>query len=319
MKAIRIHAFGGPEALRYEEIPDPTPGAGQVVVRAKAIGVNPVDTYIRDGRYGERSFPFILGFDAAGIVEAVGSGVGPIKKDDRVYTYRSINGAYAELILCAKNQVHTLPPNISFSQGAAMGVPYTTAYYALMNRGMAQPGETILIHGASGGVGVAAIQIARAMGLKVIGTAGTPKGRELVLKEGAQHVLDHQAPHYLEVLKDLTGGKGVNIILEMLANVNLAKDLKVLAAHGRVVVIGSRGEIAIDPRDTMMKNADIRGMSILTVSDDEISGVETALLEGLTNGSLRPVVGKEIPWAEVARAHEAIRKAGAYGKIVLIP
>ncbi len=319
MKAIRIHAFGGPDVLRLEEIPDPRPGSGQVLVRAKAIGVNPVDTYIREGRYGERSFPFILGFDAAGVVEVVGPGVQSFKKGDRVYTYRSIGGAYAELILCAENQVHPIPQNISYSQGAAIGVPYSTAYYALMNRGLAQPGEIALIHGASGGVGVAAIQIARAKGLTVIGTAGTSRGRELVLKEGAKHVLDHQAAHYLEVLKDLTAGQGVNIILEMLANVNLAKDLKVLSVRGRVVVIGSRGEITIDPRDTMVRNADIRGMSLLPVGDEEIEGVEAALVEGLQNGSLRPVVGKEIPLAEAAQAHDEVLKPGAYGKIVLIP
>ncbi len=319
MKAIQLHTFGGPEALRLEEIPDPKPGKGQVLVRAKAIGVNPVDAYIRAGGYGERPFPLVLGFDAAGIVEAVGPGVRSFKKGDRVYTYRSVNGAYAELVLCAENQVHPIPPDISFSQGAAIGVPYSTAYYALINRGLAKPKETVFIHGASGGVGVAAIQLARAKGLTVIGTAGTPKGRELVLKEGAHHVLDHHSPNYLDSLKDLTGGKGVNIILEMLANVNLANDLKVLAERGRVVVIGSRGEVTIDPRDTMKRNADIRGMTLLTVSDEEISSVEAALVKGLKNGSLRPVVGKEIPMAEVARAHEEVMKPGAYGKIVLIP
>src|SRR5437016_3994807 len=224
MKAIRIHAFVGPDVLQLEEIPDPKPGPGQVLVRAKAIGVNPVDTYIRDGRYGEQSFPLTPGFDAAGIVESVGPAVRSIKKGDRVYAYRSVSGAYAELILCAENQVHPIPSSISFSQGAAIGVPYSTAYYGLVVRGQPVSGETVFIHGASGGVGIAATQIARAQGLTVIGTAGTLKGRELVLKEGAHHVLDHQTLNYLDNLKDLTGGKGVNIILEMLANANLANE-----------------------------------------------------------------------------------------------
>ncbi len=319
MKAIRIHAFGDPKVLQLEQVPDPVPAKGQVLVRAKAIGVNPVDTYIRGGGYGDRSFPFIPGFDAAGVVEAVGPDIHSFKRGDRVYTYKSLSGAYAELILCSNNQVHPIPSDISFSQGAAVGVPYSTAYYSLLSRGQAKAGELVFIHGASGGVGIAAVQIARKKHLTVIGSAGTPKGRELVLKEGAHHVLDHHAPDYLARLMDLSGGEGVNVILEMLANVNLAKDLKVLTPHGRVVVIGSRGEITIDPRDTMMRNADIRGMSLLTATEEELSVVQKALVAGLKNGSLRPVVGKEIPLSEAARAHEEIMKPGAYGKIVLIP
>jgi len=319
MKAIRIHSFGDTKVLQLEQVPDPVPAQGQVLVRTKAIGVNPVDAYIREGRYGDRPFPFVLGFDAAGVVEAVGPDVHSFKLGDRVYTYKSISGAYAELILCSENQVHSIPPDISFSQGAALGVPYSTAYYGLLTRGQATPGDIVFIHGASGGVGTAAIQIARAKMLMVIGTAGTPEGRELVLKEGAHHVLDHHSPDYLARLMEITEGKGVNVILEMLANVNLAKDLKVLARHGRVVVIGSRGEIAIDPRDTMIRNADIRGMSLLTLTDEEISLVQAEIRIGLKNGSLRPVVSKEIPLSEAARAHEEIMKPGAHGKIVLIP
>src|ERR1019366_57438 len=216
MKAIQIHAFGDPKVLQLEQVPDPVPQKGQVLVRAKAVGVNPVDTYIRGGGYGDRPFPFIPGFDAAGVVEAVGPEVHSFKRGDRVYTYKSLSGAYAELILCSKNQVHPIPSDISFSQGAAIGVPDFTAYYSLHSRGQARAGELVFIHGASGGVGIAAVQIARANHLTVIGSAGTPKGRELVLKEGAHHVLDHHAPDYLERLMDLSGGEGVNVILEML-------------------------------------------------------------------------------------------------------
>jgi len=319
MKTIRIHAFGGPEVLKYKDAPDPIPGLGEVLVRAKAIGVNPVDTYIRSGLYGERSFPYTPGMDAAGVVETVGAGVKSVKPGDRVYTYGSLTGAYAELILCTENQVHLLPPKISFTQGAAIGVPYATAYYALFNRGQALPGEVLLVHGASGGVGTAAVQLARARKLTVIGTGGTEKGRALVKKEGAQHVLDHKVPGYLDEVMKLTDGKGVNIILEMLANVNLGKDLKILAPRGRVVVIGSRGPVEIDPRDAMGKNSDIRGMSLLSVSEKELSDIHTALVSGLEEGTLRPVVGKEIPLAEASRAHEEVMKPGAYGKIVLIP
>jgi NADPH2:quinone reductase len=319
MKAIRIHHFGGPDVLQLEQTLDPQVASGQVLVRAKAIGVNPVDTYIRAGGYGERPFPFTPGLDAAGIVEAAGSNVQSVKTGDRVYVHGSLSGSYAELILCKENQVHPLPKNVTFQQGAAVGVPYATAYFALYHRGHALPGETLFIHGASGGVGIAAVQIARAGGLTVIGTGGTPKGRELILKEGAHHVFDHHAPQYLNQLMDLTGGKGVPLILEMLANVNLGKDLKMLASRGRVVVIGSRGEVTIDARDTMSRNADIRGMSMMYVTDQELDSLHAALVPGLENGSLRPVVGKEIPLAEASRAHEEVLKPGAFGKIVLIP
>jgi NADPH2:quinone reductase len=319
MKAIRIHAFGGPEALQFEQTPDPKAGPGQVVVRAKAIGVNPVDVYIRSGNYGERTFPLTPGADAAGVVESIGPDVKSVKVGDRVYSYGSLSGAYAERILCKENQVHLLPEKVSFSQGAAVGVPYMTAYYGLFYRGHALAGETVLVHGASGGVGIAAVQLARARGLTVIGTVGTPKGRDLALKEGAHQVLYHSVATYLDELMTLTQGKGVNLVLEMAAHLNLGKVLKVLSSGGRVVVIGSRGPVNIDPRDTMIRHADIRGMSLMTVSEEEISHVQAALGAGLENGSLRPVVGKEIPLSEASKAHDEVMKPGAYGKIVLVP
>ena len=209
MKAIQIHAFGGPEALQFEQIPDPKsrnrPGRG---FAPKAIGVNPVDVYIRSGGYGERPFPFTHGMDAAGVVESVGSNVRSVKAGDRVYIYGSLSGAYAELILCKESQVHLRfrKEHFIFS-GAAVGVPYTTAYYGLFYRGHALAGETILIHGASGGVGIAAVQLSRARGLTIIGTVGTAKGRELVLKEGAHHVLDHSAATYMDDFDETHAGQ----------------------------------------------------------------------------------------------------------------
>jgi NADPH:quinone reductase len=319
MKAIRVHQFGDPGVMKIEEVPTPQPGPGEVLVRAKAIGVNPVDTYIRAGRYGERPFPYTPGMDAAGVIEWVGAGVKSVKPADRIYVYGSLTGTYADLILCREGQVQPLAKNLTFSQGAGVGVPYATAYYALFRRGQAQRGESVLIHGATGGVGTAAIQIAKSFGLVVIGTGGTPQGRELALKEGAHHVLDHHAPDYMDQVMKLTNGRGVDLVLEMLANVNLGKDLKVLARSGRVVVIGSRGSVEIDPRDTMAKHSDIRGMALLTVEERELAEIHSEIVKGLQNGSLRPIVGKEIPLGQAAKAHEEILKPGAYGKIVLIP
>ena len=320
MRAIRVHEFGGPEVMRLEEVPSPQPGPGQVAVRVHAAGVNPVDTYIRTGTYAVKpTLPYTPGVDAAGVVEAVAPDVTTVKAGSRVYTAGTITGAYAELALCAAAQVHRLPDRVTYPQGAAVNVPYATAYRALFQRAHALPGETVLVHGASGGVGIATVQIARAAGLTVIGTAGTDRGRELVAEQGAHHVLDHRVPGYLDQVKALTGGHGVNVILEMLANVNLGKDLPVLARNGRVVVIGSRGTVEVNPRDAMGREASILGMTLLAALPSELQVIHAALVAGLENGTLRPVVGQEIPLAEAPRAHHAVMEAGAYGKIVLIP
>jgi len=319
MKTIRVHEFGGPEALRLEEIADPQPGPGQVLVTLRAIGVNPVDTYIRSGGYGKRPLPYTPGSDAAGTVETVGEGVTTVQAGDRVYLAGTITGAYAEKALCKAPQVRPLPPRLSFAQGAGVHVPYYTAYYGLYDRAKALPSETLLVHGASGGVGLAAVQIARAMGLTVFGTAGSEAGRWLVAGQGAHHVLDHTQEGYLDEIKALTGGRGVDVILEMLANVNLAKDLGLVAQNGRVVVIGSRGPVEIDPRLTMVKNSSILGMSLANAAEGETARLHAAIGAGLVNGTLTPIIAQEIPLADAPRAHEAIMTPGARGKIVLVP
>ncbi|MFI5449853.1 MAG: NADPH:quinone reductase [Candidatus Bathyarchaeia archaeon] len=320
MKAIRVHEFGSPDVMHVEEIPDPTPGPGQILMQIKAIGVNPTDTYTRSGAGAKKvSLPYTPGIDAAGVVESIGESVTSLAVGARVYTSGTITGAYAERALCTESQLHPLPANISYAQGAAINIPYATAYRALFQRANALPGEVALVHGASGGVGIAAVQIARSSGMRVIGTASTTKGRELVLKEGAHQILDHSKPDYLDQLLALTNGRGVDIVLEMLANVNLAKDLRILAMGGRVVVIGSRGKIEIDPREAMLRDATILGMLLFNVSDRQAAGIHAALFAGLENGSLRPVVGKEMSLSEASRAHREIMEPGAYGKIVLIP
>lgn len=320
MKAIRVSQFGGPEVLKVEEVSDPRPGPAQVLVRVQAVGINPVDTYIRSGAYARKpELPYTPGTDAAGVVEAIGSGVRNVKTGDRVYTSGTVTGAAAEWTVCEESHVHPLPSNVSFAQGAAVGVPYATAYRALFQRAHATPGETLLVHGASGGVGVACVQFARAAGLTVIGTAGSDKGQMLVAEQGAHHVLDHRAPDHIEKIMGVTEGRGVDLILEMLANVNLAKDLTMLAHAGRVVVIGSRGPVEINPRDTMARDAAILGMLLFLASDHDLASCHAAVVAGLENGTLVPIVGQEMPLNEAPRAHQAVMAPGAYGKIVLIP
>ena len=320
MKAIVIHEFGGPEVLKLEEVPTPKPAAGQVLVRIHGAGVNPYDAYMRAGTYAVKPpLPYTPGSDGAGIIEAVGNGVKKVKKGDRVYTAKTVTGAYAEYALALEDQVHPLPEKISFGQGAGVWVPYGTAYHALHHSAQARASETVLVHGASGGVGSAAVQMARAMGLTVFGTAGTQKGVDLVKREGAQQVFDHRKAGYQEEILKATGGRGADVILEMLANVNLAADLKLLATNGRVIIIGNRGEITINPRDLMLRRASARGFTLWAITPAEETEIHAGLIAGLENGTLRPVVGKELPLAEAARAHTEILEPGAAGKTVLVP
>jgi NADPH2:quinone reductase len=320
MNAIRVSEYGGPSVLKLGEVPTPSVGPNQVLVRNHAIGVNPVDTYLRSNTDNRGpKLPYTPGSDAAGVVESVGSGVTTVKAGDRVYVGGTSTGAYAELSLCEETDVHPLPAKVSFAQGAAVNAPYATAYHALFHRAHGEAGEIVLVHGASGGVGIGAVQLARARGLVVVGTAGTERGRRLVLEQGAHHVLDHTAPGYLDELPRLTGGRGPDIILEMLANVNLQKDLGVIALRGRIVVIGNRGNTEINARLAMNKNAAILGMALFHATPSQLVAIHGALVEGLSNGTLRPVVGHELPLAQAARAHEVVMEAGHTGKVVLIP
>ena len=319
MKAIRVREFGGPEVLKLEEVPTPKPAVGQVLVRIHAAGVNPYDTYMRAGAYAQKpTLPYTPGSDGAGVVEAVGEGVKKVKRGDRVYTTHTLSGAYAEYALTLEQQVHPLPEKISFSQGAGVWVPYGTAYHALYHSAKAHASETVLVHGASGGVGNAAVQIARSIGLTILGTAGTPSGLEMVKRQGAHQVFDHRQAGYLEEILKATGNRGVDIILEMLANINLAHDTKLLAKNGRVIVIGNRGEVTINARELMARRASIRAFTLWDITPAEEADIHAGLIAGLENGTLRPVVGKELPLTDAVLAHKEILEPGATGKIILI-
>ena len=322
MRAIRVHRFGGPEVLSLEEVPDPVVGPGQVLIRNHAAGVNPVDGYIRAGQYARLpALPYTPGWDGAGIVEAVGEGVTRFVPDDRVYfsgtTAGRGMGAYAERVCCHEVNVHPLPETLSYAQGSAIGVPYATAHLALFHRAQLRAGETVLVHGASGAVGLAAVQLARAHGATVIGTAGSDAGLEIVAEEGAEHVVRHGRPESVEEIRAASGGRGVDVIVEMLANVNLDHDLGLLALHGRVVIVGSRGRVEIDPRKAMAKEAAVLGTMLWNVSDDEVLEIHQLMGPGFAEGLLRPVVGHQFPLAEAGKAHDAVFASGARGTVVL--
>jgi NADPH2:quinone reductase len=319
MKAIRVSEFGEPEVMKLAEVPDLTPEATQVVVRVRAAGVNPVDTYLRSGGYGQIPRPYTPGADAAGVVEAVGAQVKAVVVGQRVYFAASVSGAYAEQALCEESQVHPLPESVTFAQGAALGVPYGTACRALFQTARAIPGETVLIHGATGGVGLAAVQFALGAGMKVIATGGSEAGRKLLAEQGVVTILDHGDPDHMDQALAATDGQGVDVILENAAHANLGQDLPALARGGRVAVIGSRGPVEIDPRHLMGRESQILGVYLRGAQGKEEAALFAAIYAGLVNGTLRPVIGQEIPLAEAPRAHHAVMEDKAFGKIVLIP
>lgn len=320
MKAIIVKEFGDTDVLNYEETADLQPNANQILVKIEAAGVNPVDTYIRSGTHAQKpELPYTPGKDAAGIIEKTGENISKFKTGDRVLTTGSVTGTYAEFCLCEENQLIKLPENVSFEQGAGVFVPFATAYRALFQKAKVQSGETLLVHGASGAVGVAAIQWAKNAGLKIIGTASSESGKNLAKEQGADFVFDHSKEHYLEEIKDVTGGKGVDVILEMLANENLQKDFEVLKMFGRITVIGNRGSLDFNPRAAMGKDASIFGMSLFNAPSGDMKEIYEAIFQGLSAGFLNPFVGKSFPLSDAAEAHRAVIEEKAFGKIVLIP
>ena len=323
MKVIRVQAFGGPEVLQLADAPTPAPGPGQVLVQVRAAGVNPVEAYIRTGTYARKpELPYTPGSDAGGIVQAVGDGVTSVAVGDRVFVFAFngfTTGTYAEAALVDAALVHPLPASLSFAQGAAVGVPCVTAWRALFQKARIEAGETVLVHGASGGVGTPTVQLAAAAGATVIATAGTAAGRALVAEQGAAHVVDHSAEGYRDEILRATGGRGPAVVIEMLANVNLAHDLALLAPRGRIVVIGNRGALEFNPRGIMAKDAIVTGTTLPNMTPDETRTALAGVSAALRSGVLRPVVGRELPLGDAAKSHEIVMAGGAAGKVVLIP
>ncbi len=330
MKAIRTAAFGGPEVLTFEDIADPTPGAGEVVVDIKAAGLNPSDVYMLTGVYlVVPDLPFTPGYDAAGVVSSLGEGVSGVNVGDRVIVGAPLSlddsrkdlgiiGCFAEKVVRRAADLSKLPGNTSFAQGAAIGVPYATAHYGLFGRGGGKAGETVFIHGASGAVGTAAIQLAKRAGMRVIGSAGTAQGLDLVRQLGADLAVNHKEDGYIDEVRDASDG-GPQLILEMLANENLATDLDLIAKFGRIVIIGARAETTINPRAIMMKDADVRGLVLFNASREDREAIMDDLVAGLADGSLSPIIGTEMPLAETAAAYAKVMEPGAHGKIALVP
>lgn len=318
MKAIVVSEFGDASVLKYQESAQPEPGEGQVRIKMAAAGVNPVETYIRSGQYAALpALPYTPGNDGAGVVDKVGQGIQNLAAGQRVLVAAALarhnTGTYAEYTVCDAQAVWPLPAQVSFSQGAGIGTPGLAASYALFSKAKIIPGETVLIHGATGGVGTLALQLARKAGAVVYATAGTAESESTVLKLGAHKVFNHRSEGYLDEIKK---SGNPDVIIEMLANVNLVKDLDLLARYGRIVVVGNRGSLDFSPRDVMAKDAAIHGMVIGNMKPEDFRANMFLLTAALESG-LNVLVDQEFPLQEAALAHKNVMDGQKTGKIIL--
>jgi len=323
MRAVRVQRFGGPEVLQVDlNVPVPEVGEEQVMVRVVVAGINPVETYIREGQYSRLpELPYTPGTDAAGFVHQIGRRVTNIKVGDRVFvsgnsSFSNNSGSYAQFVVTDSTYVFPLHPRLTFAQGASLGVPFFTAYKALILRAKTKPGETVLVHGASGAVGTAAVQIARALGAIVVGTAGTKDGMDVVTRCGAHHVFNHNHKSYEKKMVDHIGC--FDVIIEHLANINLGHDVQMLKPQARVMVVGCRGGVNINPRHLMMPEASICGVALGTTSPAEWAEMGAAIVAGIESGWVNPVINKEYAMEEAQQVHyDIIHSKGAKGKLVL--
>ncbi|MCC8181105.1 MAG: NADPH:quinone reductase [Planctomycetes bacterium] len=322
MKTIIVAKFGDENVLEYKDAPVPEPNDNEVRVKLEAIGVNPVETYIRSGQDGNKpALPYTPGNDGAGTIDAVGKNVETVAQGDRVFiaaaSAKRNTGTYAEYVVCDADAVKLLPPGVSFAQGAGLGTPGLASAYSLFGRAQAKPGDTVLIHGATGGVGTLAVQLARRAGMRVFGTAGNGEGEKLVRELGAHAVFNHKEQGYADKISEAAGRHGIDVVIEMVANVNLVRDLAMIAPHGRIVVVGSKGSVEINPRDTMSKNAAILGMMINGMSHRNFIANMARLSAGLETG-MKVVLNQELPLRDAAQAHRLMAGDRAPGKIILV-
>lgn len=325
MRAVQISEFGTTDVLNVTDIPMPEPGANQVRIRVRSAGVNPVDTYVRSGAYGDRPMPTSLGFDAAGEIESVGVGVDSAVIGTRVYTCTALPGAYAEYAVVDIDRTYPLPENISFDQGSALGIPYATAYAALHRYASTGASSTVFVHGGSGGVGIPTIELAKIAGARVAASCGTDAGEAILRAHGADIIVRHDQSGYLETLASLVaeagpaGQTGIDVIVEMAAHINLGNDLTLLNRNGTVVVVGSRGTVQINARDVMRRDARIQGMLLFNLTSEERQEIHSKLYPLLLDGHLAPRVAMTLPLDQVVDAHTRVLQSGIGGKIVLNP
>ena len=316
MKAMQINAYGPASDLSLVDAKTPSINADQILVQVGAAGVNPVDTYIRSGTNNySTTFPHTPGLDGAGTIVELGSQVTGFEVGQRVYFSRNLSGSSAEFAVCATTHTYPLADALSFEEGACLGIPYTTAHRALFGRANAKTGDKVLVHGATGAVGIATVQLALSAGMDVVASAGTQAGADLLRAQGVSTVIMHNEDNHLEAFQSLE--TGFDVIIEMLANHNLDQDLKALTTGGCVAVVGNRGTVEINPRDLMARDASVVGVALANIKPAELSLIAKALRPLFEKGVLKPVIRHCYDLTELAQAHEDVLKSGALGNLVV--
>lgn len=326
MKAIRFHELGEPEVLKLEELPTPTPGAGEVLVRVRAAGMNFADTRFRRGEYFTKAvFPQIPGMEAAGDVVALGAGAEGVQEGDRVMVLGG-TGAYAEYLTCKPYNLYPMPEALDYAEAASLPVQGLTAQHVLALFGRLQRGERVLVHAAAGGVGVLAVQLAKRMGASmVIATAGSPEKLELAKTLGADVVINYRTEDVLKAVRHATGGEGVDVLLEMIGGTDhLKANLRSMAPFGRMIVYGAAGgdtHGTVEPISLMLKNQSILGYYLTPIlrQRELCAPVLEELAQDVVTGRLKVLIGKRYPLAEAVEAHRAMERRDTVGKLVLVP
>jgi len=322
MKAIRVHSPGGPEALRYEDMPQPSPAAGQVLVKVEAAGVNYIDVYQRTGLY-KVATPFTLGQEAAGVVRAVGPGVTDPKPGDRV-AYTSILGAYAEYAVVPADRVVVLPDGVTTRQAAAAMLQGMTAQYLASTTYALKAGDTCLVHAAAGGVGLLLCQIASRRGARVIGTVSTREKAALARDAGARDVILYTEQDFEVEVKRLTNGVGLQVVYDSVGKTTFEKGLNCLIRRGMMVLYGqSSGPIgSFDPQVLSQKGSLFLTRPTLAhyiETRAELVARAGEVLSWIKSGALKLRIEHEFSLAEVAEAHRALEARKTTGKLLLIP
>ena len=322
MKAIRVHAPGGPDALRYEAMPEPAPGPGQALVKIEAAGVNFIDVYQRTGLY-KVAMPFTLGQEAAGTVAAVGAGVSEPRVGARV-AYSSVMGAYADYAAVPADRLVALPDGVSTRQAAAAMLQGMTAHYLATTTYPLKPGHACLVHAAAGGVGLLLCQVARRQGARVIGTVSTPEKAALARDAGAHEVILYTEQDFEVEVKRITGGAGVEVVYDSVGKTTFDKGLNCLKPRGYMVLYGqSSGPVgAFDPqvlsqRGSLFLTRPTLGHYIATRA--ELAARAGEVLGWIARGELKVRIERELPLAQAAEAHRLLEGRKTTGKVLLIP
>ena len=322
MKAWLVKQWCEPEDMLLEEIAEPAPARGEVRIRNHAAAVNFFDVLQIQGKYQVKPpFPFTPGAEVSGIVDALGEGVTEFSPGQRV-TAMSQGGGFAESTVCPANRVFAIPDSMSFEAAAALPIVYHTSWFALHHRGRLRDGEWMLVHAGSSGVGMSAIQIGKAMGARIIATASTPEKREFCLAQGANHAIDYAAPSWVDEVKQLTGGRGVDVIYDPVGGDAFDLSSKCIASEGRHLVIGfASGRIpSMAANRVLLKNMSLVGVfwgGYTGTHPAYIAETHGVLMRMFAEGKINPVVTKSWPFSQTPAALRSLANRQAIGKVVL--